>query len=572
MLSESLYDVRHIENLRDLLEQSEKLFGENNAFLVKDSSSVYRGISYKRFKRDVDAFGAALKMLGLRGSLIAVLGENRYEWCVSYLSIANYLGVVVPLDKELPVSEKENLLLRSEVAAIVFSGKYLEEMRQISKNVAGIKYFINMDAKEDDGVFLSYCKLMEAGGKLLSDGDTSLYDYAIDKDKMSILLFTSGTTDLAKGVMLSHRNICTNIMSVCRTVATKSSDVSLSILPLHHTFECTLGFLAMIYSGAAIAFNEGLKHISKNFREARPTYLMAVPLLVENMYKKIWDQAGKKTGKKTLLKGALIVSGILYDVFEIDIRRILFKSIHMNLGGRLRLLIIGGAAVDPDVSKAFRKFGIRVLQGYGLTECSPLVTGNRDSAFRDNSVGLPLPDVQVKIDNADKKGIGEIITKGDNVMLGYYKNEEATAKCLKDGWFHTGDLGKVDGNGFFYITGRLKNVIIAKNGENIFPEEVEAYINKSPYVLESMVTGNLDKGSGETKVSAHIFPDIEAIKEKFKLVSVSKEDILSIINDVIRSVNSNMPLYKRVRAYTIRDTEFAKTTTQKIKRYTEKNN
>lgn len=561
------YEVNEIENLRDMLEQSVRQFGEKDAFLVKDPAGNYRGVSYKRFSEDVNALGAALADLGLENSFIAVMGENRYEWCVSYLAVANHVGVIVPTDKELPVSEKGNLLSRSGAAAVIFSGKYADELRSISRSVQTVGYYIDMDLEEDADGFLSYQRLLERGRKIISEGRFDPSGHHIENDKLGILLFTSGTMDLAKGVMLSHANICSNLMAVCRTVYAGSDDLSLSILPIHHTYECTVGFLAMIYRGATIAFNEGLKQILKNFKEARPTFLITVPLILESVYRKIWEQAGKKKGMKTILRIAMFAGEALYNILGIDIRRRLFHTIHETFGGRLRLIMTGAAAISPEVSKGFRSFGISVLQGYGLTECAPLVTGNRDDAFRDDSVGLPIPGVEVRIENPDENGIGEIVVKGGNVMLGYYKNEKATESCLKDGWFHTGDLGRVDRSGFYYITGRQKNVIVTKNGKNIFPEEVEAYINKSPFVLESMVTGDFDSESGETHVNAHIFPNFDEIKDRLKLVNINKDELLRIFSEVVKNVNKDMPLYKRISTFTIRDVEFAKTTTKKIKRY-----
>jgi len=556
--------------MKDLITQSVKLFGSKNAFLVRNKQEIYEGITYSKFKDDIDAFGSALIDLGLKDKFIAVIGENRYEWCVTYLSVVNGTGIIVPLDKELPLPEIENLLIRSNAAAVVFSGKFSSEMGELSKKLPTVKYFISMDADQEEYGILSFRKLVEYGKGLMNSGCGSFSDAEINDEKMSILLFTSGTTDLAKGVMLSHKNICSNIVSVSKTVYIGSNDSSLSILPLHHTYECTLGFLTMIYSGGTIAFNEGLKHIAKNLKEIRPTVLIAVPLILESMYKKIWEQAAKKKGMKTKLKTALLISNTLNKIFRIDIRKKLFKAIHDNIGGRVRLIISGAAAIDPDVSKGFSMMGIKVLQGYGLTECSPLVIGNRDNVYRDASVGLPIPGVEVKIVDPNQKGVGEIITKGDNVMLGYYKNEEVTEKCMKNGWFYTGDLGYKDKAGFYYITGRIKNVIVTKNGKNIYPEEVESYINKSPYVQESLVWGRYDEISGETHVNAQIIPNFIAIKEKLKDIHISGDEIMRVISDVVKGVNRDMPLYKRIRGFNIRETEFVKTTTKKIKRYVEK--
>lgn len=569
MKQKELYKVRNISDIKDLINQSEELFGDRNAFMVRDSKGNYKGITYSAFKRDVDALGTALLSLGLKDEFIAVIGENRYEWCTSYLAVVNGVGTVVPLDKELPASEIKNLLTRCNASAVIYSGKFEGTMRDMSSELENIKFFINMDSSADDQGFLSYSGLVEKGQELLEKGDRTYIDVEIDNNEMKILLFTSGTTDLAKGVMLCHRNICSVITSVCSTVKITCDDSSLSILPLHHTYECTLGFMAVIYSGGCIAFNEGLKHIAKNLKEFKPTLLISVPLIVENMYKKIWDHARKQKGGEAKLKAALFISNLLHKGFGIDIRRKLFKQVHENIGGRVRVIICGAAAIDPEVSKGFGRMGLKVLQGYGLTECAPLVTGNRDSIYRDSSAGLPIPGVEVKIDNPNEIGVGEIIVKGPNVMLGYFKNEEATKKVLKNGWFHTGDLGKFGKKGFLYITGRCKNVIVTKNGKNIYPEEVEAYLNKSPYVQESLVWGKLDKKSGETQIIAQVFPDFEAIKEKFKKINISAEEITKVINEVIKSVNKEMPLYKRIRDFTIRESEFVKTTTRKIKRYME---
>ncbi|MGE5613347.1 MAG: AMP-dependent synthetase/ligase [Bacillota bacterium] len=563
-----LYTVRQISDFRDLLEQSANLFADKAAFWVRINGGELRSITYRHFKDDVDALGAALALMGLRNGFVAVMGENRYEWCVSYLAVTNHVGVVVPLDKELPVAEKANLLTRSGARALVFSGRYADEVRALMNSCGSVEYFINMDLDEDAEGVLSFEKLLDKGRRLLEQKIAGEDDYKIDNSALSVLLFTSGTTDLAKGVMLSQKNICSNIMSVRKTVYVDSNDRVLSILPLHHTYECTIGFLTMIYSGGTIAFNEGLKHIQKNLAEVKPTILVTVPLLLENMHRKIWGQIRKKPGMAVLVKIMMTVGSVLKFVIP-GIRREMFKTIHQSFGGKLRLLVTGAAAIDPVVVRGLDRLGIKVLQGYGLTECSPLVIGERDNFYGNGSVGLPIPGVEVRIDNPDANGVGEIVTRGDNIMLGYYKNSEATKKCMKDGWFHTGDLGRIGRKGAYYITGRLKNVIVTKNGKNIFPEEVESYINRSPYVLESMVAGYEDEESGETVVGAHILPNLELIREKLKVHAPSIEDIRKVISDVVKAVNREMPLYKRISRFTIRETDFIKTTTMKIKRYAE---
>lgn len=563
-------ETRFIKNLKDMIQQSAELFADKNAFYVKRGDE-YTGIKYRDFKSDIDAFGSSLLKLGLSGKYIAVIGENRYEWCLTYLSTVNGLGVIVPLDKELPIQEIENLLKRSSAAAIVYSGKFHDSLKAIADNLENIKYFINMDMDEnEDEKFLSFKSLLTNGKKIISSGNTEYINLNVDENAMNMLIFTSGTTDHAKGVMLSHKNICSDIVSVCSSIHIDHNDSVLSILPLHHTYACTADFLTMIYKGACISFNEGLKHIAKNLKETRPTILILVPLILESMYKKIWDQASKKPGLKIKLKAGLALSNFLYSNFKIDIRKKLFKQILDNIGGNVRLIISGAAGIDPQVSKGFRSMGILILQGYGLTEASPIVTVNRENYFRDDSIGLAIPGVEVKIHNPDSNGLGEIIVKGDNVMLGYFDNKEATNKVLKDGWLYTGDIGRMDENGFVYITGRQKNVIVTKNGKNIFPEEVEAYLNKSPYILESLVSGKNDEKSGETIVTAQIVPDTDVIKTKLKTEEVSQEEIYKLIKAEVKNVNKSMPLYKRILEFTVRENEFAKTTTKKIKRYVEK--
>ncbi len=570
MSTNPIYKVRAISDLKDMLEQSCRLFGEKDAFRIKTKDESYKGIKYKEFKQDVDALGTALINMGLKDRFIAVLGENRYEWCVTYLAAVNGTGMIVPLDKELPAAEVENLLSRSGASAVIFSGKYAREMRQIASILPSVKFFIDMDLEEDENGFLSYKRLIAGGKELLAKGDRSFLDAEVDAEKMNILLFTSGTTDFAKGVMLSHRNICTDITAVCSVIYIDDKDSPLSILPLHHTYECTCGFLLMLYNGCAISFIEGLKHIAKNIRETKPSILLVVPLILEGMYRKIWEQAGKNKGTLVKLKAGLLISDFLYNVLKIDIRRKLFHQIHDNIGGRIRLVISGAAAIDPVVSKGFRSFGITVLQGYGLTECSPIVTVNQVGSFRNDSIGLPLPGVDVRIEGANSEGIGELVVRGRNVMLGYFENTLATEKVMKDGWFYTGDLGKADSSGFYRITGRKKNVIVTKNGKNIYPEEVEACLDKSPYIQESLVWGKLDEASEETFVYAQIVPAKDMIAEKLGKAEPAKDEIFKVIDAEIKAVNRNMPLYKRIRRFTVREEEFAKTSTKKIKRYIEK--
>lgn len=570
MTSKPIRKVREISNLKDMLEQSAALFADRDAFTLKGEDGSYNAVTYKDFKDEADALGTALIDLGLKDRFIAVIGENRYEWCLSYLAVVNGTGIVVPLDRELPPIEVENLIARSNASAILFSGKHEKDMRQIALTDSSVEYFINMDAQEDDGRFLSLSKLIQRGFSLLSAGNRDYLDAKIDAEAFNILLFTSGTTDLAKGVMLSHKNIVSDIMSVCSVLYIDETDSTLCMLPLHHTYACTTSFLLMLYNGCRISFIEGLKHIAKNLKETGPTILLAVPLLLESMYKKVWDSINKQKSTARKVKIALFISNFTYNLLGLDIRRKLFKQIHDNIGGNVRLIISGAAAIDPVVSKGFRAFGITMLQGYGLTECAPIVTVNQEAKFRDDSIGLPLPIDEVMIYKPNKEGIGELIVKGPNIMLGYFENKLATEKVLRDGWFFTGDLGKMNRDGFFSITGRKKNVIVTKNGKNIYPEEVEAYLDKSPFIVESMVYGKDDEASEETFVYAMIVPSMDVIREKLGKQDVTEDEVFRIIDTEVKNVNRNMPLYKRIRRFTVREEEFAKTSTKKIKRYIEK--
>ncbi len=567
MKDRPLYEVRKISNLKDMIEQSAKIYADKAAFLVKPKSGGdYVPVTYKNFKQDIDVLGTALLSLDLKGKKIALIGENRYEWATSYLAACNGTGIIVPLDKELPQNEIENCLVRSHADAIIFSGTVSKNIENILKNITTCKYFINMDIQEDTNGQLSYSKLLEKGQELLQQGNREFLDAEIDNEAMNILLFTSGTTDKSKAVMLSHRNIAENLMAMCSMLYIDEKDVFLSVLPMHHTYECTCGFLCQMYRGCTVAFCEGLRHIVKNLRESGCTVMNGVPLVFESIYKQLMNQVAKKPGGPRKLKLGIRISK-LAAIFGADIRRKLFAEIHDALGGHLRLFISGAAAIDPEVSKGFRAIGIKLVQGYGLTECAPIVGLNRDCWFKDDAAGLPLPGLKVVIDQPNSEAIGEIKVQGPSVMLGYYENKEATDACIKDGWFHTGDMGFIDSDGFIHITGRMKNVIVTKNGKNVYPEEIETLLNRSDYIKESLVYG-LD-GKEDVVVCAQIVPDKEKIEEDIKNGVIEEKDVHSIINSEVKRINKELVTYKYVKEFILRDTEFEKTTTKKIKRYQE---
>lgn len=557
-------NIREIKNLKDMINESVDIYGDKTAFLRKlGSDQEYQAITYNKLKEDIDSLGTKLTNLGLKDKRIAVIGENRYEWAVGYLTVVNGVGGVVPLDRELPQNEIESLIIRSKASAVIFSDKVKEKIQAIKENLKDVEYFIDMDIEGHDDEYKSLSKLIEEGKELIKKGDISYTNSSIDEEEIKIILFTSGTTDLSKAVMLSHKNLCTNIMDMSSYVYFDSNDTFLSVLPIHHTYECTCGFLCALYRGATIAYCEGLRHIAKNLKEAKVTVMLGVPLIFESMYKKIWESAAK-SGLDKKLKTGIKISNAL-KLVGIDASKKIFKSLHENFGGKLRLLVSGAAAIDPKVSKGFRNLGIAFLQGYGLTECSPILTVNKNDKFKDASAGLPLPHVNLKIDNPNQDGIGEIIAQGDNVMHGYYENQEATDKILIDGWFYTGDLGYLDKEGFLYITGRKKDVIITKNGKNIYPEEIELLLNRSPYIKECMIYAKNDSKGDDIVAAAIIVPELEEFEIQFG--EVSDEKIKETIADEVKKVNKGLVLYKYIRDFKIQKDEFIKTTTKKIKRH-----
>lgn len=546
-----------ITDLKDMLYKATEKFSKKPAFKVKDENGKIKEISYEQFKNDVEALGTAMIKAGLQNKKIAVIGKNSYQWSLAYMASV-IVGVVVPLDKELHIDDIANFLNISESEAVFGDNKYIEAIKENMDKVNN-KDLLLIDMGKAEN---SLENLIKTGKELVADNDINFKNIKINPDEMRILLFTSGTTGNSKAVCLSHKNICENIRSVAGIVKVSPKTKVLSILPIHHTYECTLGYLLVIYSGGCIAHCEGLRYILQNMQEYKPTLILCVPLLLDNMYKKIMKTLRSSLPEKYFNKGKHII-----DAIPFFLRGIVKGKIKKTFGGKLNTFIVGAAAMNPEVSYSIDKFGMRVLQGYGLTECSPLVAGNNDFYRKDDSVGLPIPNVEYKIANPNEEGVGEIIVKGPNVMLGYYKNEEATKEVLKDGWFYTGDLGKIDENGYLYITGRSKSVIVTTNGKNIYPEELEYYLNEEEAIAEAIVLGVEDKKSNDTIVKAKIFPNIEAIKEMLKVEMPTKEQIMDVITKCIQKINSKIPNYKHIKGFKIVDKELEKTTTQKIKRY-----
>lgn len=561
-----LYKVRKIDTLKEMLVTSKELFGKKAAFLYKEEKGgPYKEINYITLKDDIDALGTRLIELGLEGEKIAVIGENCYAWMVSYFAIVNGVGKVVPLDKELSKDEITNLLNTAGCKAVFYTSSYRSMFKDID-----IEHKFQMEVyskKAQENQKNTWEHLIEEGRKLIGKGDRRYVDMTIDPMEPRMFLFTSGTTDVPKAVMLCHKNITSNLMDISRIVKLREDDRALSILPIHHTFESTIGIMTVLYQGGSIAFYEGLKYVIKNLAEAKATMLVGVPLIFESMYNKIWKQAEKSDMTKAL-NMAIKLNKTLKKV-GIDARKKIFKSVYENFGGRLRMLVTGAAAISPNVVRGFQDLGIDVVMGYGLTETSPLLAGTPDFSDRygkAGSVGQVVPSGQMQIINKNEDGIGEIIYKGPNVMLGYYNMPEKTAEVIKDGWFHTGDLGFVDEKGCLYLTGRKKNVIVTKTGKNIYPEEIEEYLSKISYIEECMVYGTENEDTGETLVSVQIRPNYETIKNELGYSEEHEEKIYKMLKEKIADLNLTLPNYKRIRNVVIRNAEFIKTTTHKIKR------
>ncbi len=560
-----LYDADKINNFRELVKRYSEKYSDEIAFEYKEnpSSKDHIKITYSQFASDIKSLGTALINTGLSKKKVAIISPNRYEWCVSYLAITTSDMVVVPLDRALPDNEIEDLIIRSEAEAVIFDKKYVEVFSKLAKEKkSNLSQFICMD--NIDG-FTTYSSLIQKGHSLLVNGDTKYDNVVIDNKKMSIMLFTSGTTSISKAVALSQSNICEDIYALAQMTDIRKDDTFLSFLPLHHTFESTCTFLYGTFSGITVAFCDGLKYVQKNLAEFKVTGFVCVPLMLEIMYKKIKKGIEEQGKAKLVATMSKISNGLLK--IGIDIRRKVFKQILDNLGGKLRILIAGGAAMSKDAIQGFLDLGINLLQGYGLTETSPVVAGENDKCKRCGSVGFPLPGINVKIANPDKDGIGEVAVQAPTVMLGYVDNPEATNEVLKDDWFYTGDLGYFDKDGFLFITGRKKDVIVLKNGKNIFPEEIEILINKLPYVSESMVFGR-PLEDGDYKICAKIVYNRELVNELFP--NISKEDLhKKVWDDIKENVNHKMPAYKYIREIILTETPLIKTTTQKVKRHEE---
>ena len=557
--NKNIKNTKEPQNFKDFITRFES-FGKLIAFKYKQNDEI-KEITYEQYVQDIKALGTAF--IDMNVKRVIIIGNNSYKWCTTYLATTTAGKVIVPIDKALTDVEIENLIKRSEADTIIYEKKHQKAIDEAIKKGCKLRNKICMD-KATDKDNLSYDEILEKGKNLIKKGDTRYENIKIDSYKMSIMLFTSGTTNEPKAVMLSQNNIVSNIVAINRYVKLYKTDTLLSFLPIHHTFECTITFLYGVYSGSTVAFCEGLRYIQQNLKDFQVSVFVAVPLVLETMYKKI-QKAIKEKGKTELVNKMIKISNNLLKV-HIDIRKIVFKEILDNFGGHLRVVFYGAAPMNKDTIIGYNNLGIEQVQGYGLTETSPVISAETDKKKRPGSIGLVLDNLECRIDEPDKDGIGEITVKGPSVMLGYYKNEKATKEVLKNGWFSTGDYGYMDKDGFLYITGRKKDVIVLRNGENVYPQEIEALINKLEYVKESLVYQR-EQSKTDTMLCAKIVYDEETIKQTFgeKTEEQYKEEIWK----QIKEINKNLPLFKHIKKIEITTEELEKTTTQKVKIYKE---
>ena len=552
-------NITEFYNIKDLMQSAYDKYPENIAFVIKNKDKSYTEIKYKELEKSIKGFGQALINMGLKDKRIAIIGKNRYEWMVSYIGIINGVGIAVPLDKGLTESEIETSLKKSKADAIIFEKSYEETIEELKKSGnTNLKELICMD---DDTKYTKMSDLISLGKELIEKGAREYIDSKINNDEMSILLFTSGTTSAAKAVMLSHRNIASNLYALMVAEDIRTTDTNIAFLPYHHTFGST-GQLLFLAWGAKTVFCDGLRHVQENLVEYHVTSFVCVPLLIETIYKKVWEKI-RKTGQEKKVKFGIKLTQFLLK-FGIDIRRKVFKEIIDQLGG-LRCVVSGASPLDPEVADGLKAFGIPAVQGYGLTECSPVLAGENIKTLRKGSTGFEMPNVEIEIFEPNEEGIGELIAKGPNIMLGYYEDEEETNKVIVDGWFHTGDLAYRDKDGFIFITGRKKNVIVLKNGKNVYPEEIESLISSLPYVSEVMVFGH--PKDDDLIVSAKIVYNKEYRKNHWN--EKTDEEVKEIIWKDIKEINQTMPTYKHIKNLITTDEEMVKTTTVKVKRQEE---
>jgi long-chain acyl-CoA synthetase len=549
-----------------MIVRSSKVYGDKIA-LEDLTATPISSVTFKQLYDYVIRFGKSLFDIGLKErDHIAIISENRVQWSLTYFTTMCFNMVVVPIDKNLNHNEILNIMHESEAKAIVFSDGFEPLMKEKRDSLLNLKYYINMDSKEHKDGILSMTRMID--GQSVSIERLPF----VNPDVMAEIIFTSGSLGRAKGVMLTQKNIASNLMAMTSMIKIVPEDRFLSVLPIHHKYECTCGLLCPLYAGASAHYARSLKTVVDDLQKVKATILLGVPLLYDKMFKKIYKGIQEDKLKSVIVPPLISLTNIFESFGWKSSKKLIFKELHHKFGGHIRLFIAGGAAPDPKVAKGLRELGFNFVQGYGLTETSPIVALNRLYSFKDNAAGLPLPGLEIKINNPNENGIGEIYIKGDCVMLGYYKNQKLTDDAFDEGWFKTGDIGFFDDDGFLHINGRQKNVIISRSGENVFPEEIEDILKRNPFVQECMVYGEQDEKHTEI-IAVQIVTDAEAFieySEKNK-VKITPELVNDIISEAVKETNKELPVYKQIRKFHIRDSEFEKTTTQKIKRYLVKN-
>ncbi|MCB0730743.1 MAG: AMP-binding protein [Ignavibacteriae bacterium] len=558
-----LHKVPKIESIQEMVFNSAEVYKEKLAMEDLQEYPIKK-VTYSELKENIIKFGKALKNLNLpERTHISLIAENRVQWSISYLTLMSFNYVIVPIDKNLTESEILNIVHESDSEAIIFSENFSNVFAENKSLLKRIKYFINMDKESESDDFLSMKKLIDKQ----EIGDTTILP-KINPNDLAEIIFTSGSLGRAKGVMLSQKNLATNLMDMVSMLMMYPTDRFLSVLPIHHTYECTCGMLCPIYSGSSIHYARSLKTVAEDMQKVKATIVLGVPLLFDKMFKKVMKAINDDKKKSFLVPKLIKLTNVTQKLGIKDLKKKIFKELQEKFGGAIRIFIVGGAAADPIVAEGLQGFGFAFLQGYGLTETSPILTVNQIDNFKNDAAGLPLPSVELKIVNPDENGIGEIYAKGDNVMLGYYKNEEQTKETFDEGWFKTGDLGYIDKDGFLHIAGRKKNVIISKSGKNVFPEEIEDQLNHSPYIQESLVYGEKNDKHDEI-IAAQIVVDAEAflLLSQEKDIKINDDLVHDTISQEIDRVNKNLTSYKKIVRFYIREHEFEKTTTQKIKRY-----
>ena len=570
------HEQTHYKSIKEIFVRSREKFAKDVFILEKfNPKEPFKEITYKEFTDDVIALGTALtNKYNLKDERIVIIGENTYNWYVSYMAMLCGVGIAVPVDKELPANEIQNVIERSKASAVIYSSKKKDVIKKIEDNLPMIKYFIQMNSDEKlVGRTVGFNRIINDGKDMIKSGDDSFMKIQINPEEFKVLIFTSGTTSNAKGVMICNRNLAQNVNAVSPYVKLDENDRLFSVLPLHHTYESSIGFLLPFANGCSIVVCQGLKYIVPNLKETKPTAMIAVPLLIENLYKKI-NASIEKGGKAGLVNSMIHVTNALKSV-GVDIKKKVFAEIYENLGGKLRIIVSAAAPIDPKIGKWVQDIGINFLQGYGLTETAPIAALTPEFDPKVGSAGKAVVCAELKIDNPNENGEGEVLIKSETLMIGYYEDEKATDEVIKidengNRWFHSGDVGYLDDEGFLFITGRSKNVIVTQNGKNIYPEEIELMLGNISEIKECMVYGKEQEGEKELILSVKVIPNYEEIEEKHGK-DLTDEQIYNIIWEKIKEVNHSLTSYKSIKNLEIKKDEFVKTTTMKIKRYAEIN-